>query len=141
MQTRGFVTTSPKTPQLLPLSLWKENMQTWPQQMSMWALASPSLIYFSLDLGYLDNSTAFILSQVPVRWFNSQSSFLKSKGIYLEGCASVVVDEQLLCTVCYSGQSPLVVLTVLKTIKIFKSLIIIILAFEKLCSQKRVTIW
>lgn len=101
----------------------------------------PSLVCSSSDLRYLDNSMAFILSRVPVRWLNSLSSSLKSEGIYMEGWASVVVDEQfLLCTVCCSGQSPLVVLTVFKTILIFKSLIIIIWAFEKLCSQKHVTI-
>lgn len=102
----------------------------------------PSLVWSFLDLRYLDNSMAFILSRVPVRWLNSLSGFLKTGGIYLQGWASVVVDEQfLLCTVCCSGQSPFVVLTVFKTIIILKCLIIIILAFEKLYSQKHVTIW
>lgn len=110
------------------------SVETWPQQTGWWVKVSPcwaqqeiifstaselvflvntffssSCVHFSLNLRYLNNSTTFILYQVP----RTQKAYLGSVEFWW---------SQILYAVCHSGQSPSVVFLVFKTNMIFKAL-------------------
>lgn len=53
------------------------------ERLPLWVHSSPSMVvYFSLDLRFLDNSTRFTLSQAPISWFNSN---FQSGDVFWEG--------------------------------------------------------
>lgn len=111
MWTRGFAITPPKT-HLLPIVFI--------------LLSLP--VYFSFDLMLLDSSATFILPQVLS--CGLAHSLNSHQVAYSEGWTLVVTDGQLfLCTLCWRGQSPSVILKMFEPITISVSHMMSIFAY------------